>query len=87
LADLKSLLTDVRLLLYGRQVFLGVKSADGHISPKGRRRGPTMLRNAFLACPKTIAAMFLQVFESSFELLDGGVLPVVEVTGYLPKII
>ena len=77
-----------RLQPYGRQVFLGVRSADGRIFPKGQRRGPTALRKAFLACPKTIPAPFLRAFESTFKLrVIGLFFPNAEATGNLPKII
>jgi len=33
--------------------------------PKGQHRGPTASRKAFLACPKTIAALSLRASESS----------------------
>jgi hypothetical protein len=77
-----------RLPRYGKQAVLGAKSAGKPAFPKGRPRGPTALRKAYLACPKTAAAIFLRVFESSFTLRVIAVSsPYFEATGDLPKII
>ena len=55
-----------RLLLYGERAVLGAKSAHKRVFPKGRHRGPTALKEVFLACPKATAALFLEAFERSF---------------------
>jgi len=86
LVDRESLLTDARLLLSEKRAVLGVKSADIRAFPKERPRGPTALRKALLACPKTVAAMFLRAFESSRRLPpDRCVLPCSEGGGELAQ--
>ena len=72
----------------GEQDVLGVKSVKKPAFPKGRHRGPTTLRKAFLTCPKALAAIFLRAFEGTFTLHVIAVFfPNSEATRDLPKII
>ena len=88
LVDRKSLLTDVMYLLYGQLAIPGAKFANKRLFRKGRHRGLTGLKRAFLACPKIIAAIFLQAFEGTFTLYAIAVFfPNSGATRDLPKII
>ena len=88
MADRKSLPMATRLPRYGEPAVLGVKSADKLAFLKGRLRGRTGLRKAFLACPKALAAIFLRAFQGTFTLHVIAVFfPNSEATRDLPKII